>query len=407
MGVQGKYIRRKALSGISKSTGILTGLSIVLSFLLMLYAVEYSTLNAEYENLYAKYQDAEQALREKESQLQSANQKIERLTDELESVAMKYQELSDEYSRLRGSYESLKVEYEDIKASYDSLKEQYERLQLDYDTLMLNYTNLWDDYIRLMGDYVNISSKYHELLMNQTLYQLKFYEQIKEVLYYRQFIVYDYKHKKYYMPYVLVHAFTYWRRRSDVNRHIPYLTLNYTTLKDYYDASLKSWREDWPIKYLAHQLRQIAGDDDELYANLALQVVHELYYNVTDYTKYPIETVVEGSGDCDSLSVLLASLLEAGGLDAIVLIGYAKSSQEEGFGGGHAMVAVRLAEEPDDWSRKSYWYYMYRGKKYWVMEATWLNPEETVTFPWQYEIIGSAVGDLPWDSFEVRCVIDA
>ena len=214
------------------------------------------------------------------------------------------------------------------------------------------------------------------------------------------------------MPYVIIPAWTYLNRKLNTSRQIPYFGAEYEQLQSYFIGAVSSWREDWPIQSLASQLRAISGDDDEFYANLVLQVVHQLFYNVTDYTKYPIETLVEGSGDCDTLAVLLASLLEAGGLDAVILLGYVKGAPEEEFGETHALVAVYLPEMPDDFPRENYSKITYNGKDYWLMEPTWFNTEEQfskqgyIIFPWQYEYVGSAVGDFMYLGFETEYLID-
>ena len=97
---------------------------------------------------------------------------------------------------------------------------------------------------------------------------------------------------------------------------------------------------------MADLLRKYSGNDDELYANMVLQVTHQFWYKPTDNTKYPIETFVEGSGDCDTLAVFAAALMKAGGLDSAIIYGTAKGSQEDQLGVGHAMVGVELGQQP-------------------------------------------------------------
>ena len=78
----------------------------------------------------------------------------------------------------------------------------------------------------------------------------------------------------------------------------------------------------WPmVKPLADQLRGISGSDDELFANLALQVVHQIDYKSTTNIKFPIVTIGDGEGDCDNVATLAAAIMKAGGLDSVVTIG--------------------------------------------------------------------------------------
>jgi hypothetical protein len=104
------------------------------------------------------------------------------------------------------------------------------------------------------------------------------------------------------------------------------------------------------VRSLADQIREISGSDDELFANLVLQVVHQIKYVPTDYIKYPLVTISDGYGDCDNLATLAAAIMKAGGLDSAVVIGPVVISQGGCFGGrtNHAMLGVHLSEPPDD-----------------------------------------------------------
>jgi len=313
------YVKRKNAkyvvgnkAGASKVTTVLAVVLIVLLFISLILVANYiylikryESLRRDYLNLRKEYQNVQESLNEKEQELMEVDQKLEDIIAKLKRVEADYQKLKSEYARLESLYKSQSEKYED---------------------------------------------------------ESKLQRQLREVLYYRQFTIYDYKNDEYYMPYVLIPAWMYWNRRWNSSRRIPYFGLDPETLHDYFRDAVNSWKEDWPIQDLAAQLRGISGEDDEFYANLVLQVVHQLFYNVTDYTKYPIESLVEGSGDCDTLAVLLASLLEAGGLDAIILLGYVRGSAEEEFGGAHALVAVYLSEMPDDITRENYWSVSYDGK---------------------------------------------
>src|SRR2546426_7552442 len=100
----------------------------------------------------------------------------------------------------------------------------------------------------------------------------------------------------------------------------------------YYQSSLSTWSD---LTKVADLLRKYSGNDDELYANVVLQVTHQFLYKPTDNTKYPIEKFVEGSGDCDTPAVFAAALMKAGELDSAIIYGPAKGSQEDQLGVGH------------------------------------------------------------------------
>lgn len=76
------------------------------------------------------------------------------------------------------------------------------------------------------------------------------------------------------------------------------------------------------------------------------------YVGRNEYPKYPIETIVDGKGDCEDTSFLMASILEAINIDTVILL----------FS-DHAAVGV--------WCENcSGTYYNYNGKKYFFLETT-------------------------------------
>src|SRR5208337_739011 len=102
---------------------------------------------------------------------------------------------------------------------------------------------------------------------------------------------------------------------------------------------------------------------NEQFADAVLTLVHQIPYAISD-PKYPVETLVNNSGDCVSLSILAASIMQAGGLD-VVLIHYT------GITPGHMNVGVYLpympfyhtaGEAPTD--------FVYNNKTYWTAECT-------------------------------------
>ena len=91
---------------------------------------------------------------------------------------------------------------------------------------------------------------------------------------------------------------------------------------------------------------------DELFANAVLTLFQQFRYAQSN-VKYPIETIVNGSGDCDVFSVLAASIMKAGGLDVILL--YYKDAEVR-----HMNVGVYLSHIPAQcglWSPPTYYEY--------------------------------------------------
>ena len=119
-----------------------------------------------------------------------------------------------------------------------------------------------------------------------------------------------------------------------------------------------------PVKPIAEILRNLTINNsrsDEAFANEVLTLVHQIRYAVSD-VKYPVETIVENSGKCDTLSLLAASIMKAGGLDVVLL--YFKDVH-------HMNVGVYLPYEP----HTTWWWltptgYKFGGKTYWIAECT-------------------------------------
>jgi hypothetical protein len=118
------------------------------------------------------------------------------------------------------------------------------------------------------------------------------------------------------------------------------------------------------VKPVAEGIRNLTSDgsrNDEDFANAVLSLVHQIPYNDSKLN-YPVETLVENEGKCDTLSLLTASIMKAGGLDVVLL--YFK-------GVHHINVGVHLPCEP----HTTYWWlqptgYDFNGKTYWIAECT-------------------------------------
>ena len=114
---------------------------------------------------------------------------------------------------------------------------------------------------------------------------------------------------------------------------------------------------------IAQSIRNLTSKDaygDEEFANAVLALVQQIPYVEIDI-KYPIETIVDNKGDCDTVSLLAASILIAGDLD-VVLLYYEEAA--------HMNIGIHLSSTPS-----SLWWtpptsYEYKGKEYWVAECT-------------------------------------
>jgi hypothetical protein len=156
------------------------------------------------------------------------------------------------------------------------------------------------------------------------------------------------------------------------------------SLNDYY--SQKSHRlasnDDFSKFVTPYALKPIADnlwkiyEDEEDFANGVLMIVHQIPYEETAPTKYPVETITENKGDCDLFSFIAAALIKAGGLD-VVLLYYEQQA--------HMNIGVHLSHEPRD-TRGPVCFVKYNGVTYYVAECTGENLED-----------GWRVGERPQD----------
>jgi hypothetical protein len=117
------------------------------------------------------------------------------------------------------------------------------------------------------------------------------------------------------------------------------------------------------VKPIAENIQNVTSDkryNNEEFADAVLMLVHQIPYVESD-VKYPVETIMDNSGDCDTLSLLAASIMKAGGLDVVLF--YYKDLR-------HVNVGVYLPYTPHLRLLSFPTYYEYNGKKYWTAEAT-------------------------------------
>lgn len=150
------------------------------------------------------------------------------------------------------------------------------------------------------------------------------------------------------------------------------------SLKDYYHAKSHTVNNERDyakfvtpnvVQSIADNIRNITQNspyNDEEFANAVLMIVRRIPY-VRSSAKYPVETIVENSADCDGLSILAASIMKAGGLDVVLLL-------YKGINPTHMNVGVSLEQMPVSHP----WWIVPSGieqgnKTYWIAESTSLS----------------------------------
>ena len=118
-----------------------------------------------------------------------------------------------------------------------------------------------------------------------------------------------------------------------------------------------------PIAECIQKVTDNMPKSNELFADSVLALVHQIPYNITN-PKYPVETLVNNYGDCVGLSTLAASIMEAGGLN-VVLILYT------GINPQHMNVGVYLPYTPVyHTALMAPTSFKYDNQTYWTAECT-------------------------------------
>lgn len=178
----------------------------------------------------------------------------------------------------------------------------------------------------------------------------------------------------------------------ELNIAVPEYLYEYYVEKSHILTSSKdfsSFVTPYALQPIADRLWDIY-DNEEDFANGALMIVHQLTYVETTPAKYPVETMVDGQGDCDLFSLIATSVMKAGGLD-VVLLYYEEQT--------HMNIGVHLSSAPQD-ARDSVYYVTHDGTKYYVAESTGGNWKDG----WR---VGECPTELKQISAEVITLEDA
>jgi hypothetical protein len=119
------------------------------------------------------------------------------------------------------------------------------------------------------------------------------------------------------------------------------------------------------VKPIADCLRQIYPNDED-FVNGALMIVHQMNYTETKQGKYPAETFVDNTGDCDIFSYIAASIIKAGNLSVVLLDYEAKK---------HMNIGIHLDTPPEN-SRTDIYKITNANVEYYIAETTggnWTN----------------------------------
>jgi hypothetical protein len=149
------------------------------------------------------------------------------------------------------------------------------------------------------------------------------------------------------------------------------------------NGDLAKFITPYTLKPIADRLWQIYNNTED-FANGVLMLVHQITFEESVPGKYPVETLVAGKGDCDLFAFIAASILEAGGINVVLL--YYRSKL-------HMEIGVELASAPTD-ARTEVYQVKYQNVSYYIAECTggkWREGWRVGECPTEYRNVSSQV----------------
>lgn len=229
------------------------------------------------------------------SMIEDFQLQIDYLEEKYNQLEADFHEATSENADLEQKLSTIQQAYSDLLDEKENLLQEQQALEEQMKTLEDLYESLLDDYQKSVGglDFSNLSIPVIE-----------------------QSFEWSYKGKSY-----------------SVSINVPEPMYDYYSNKDRYQTSdyrgyiLHPYDDNF-IKTFIWDFRKIGtlnGLDSEEQVGLIISFVQNLNYltddfeNFDEYPKFPVETLVDGGGDCEDTSILLSHLLEVMGHDTALL----------------------------------------------------------------------------------------
>jgi hypothetical protein len=148
----------------------------------------------------------------------------------------------------------------------------------------------------------------------------------------------------------------------ELNVSIPFSLYQYYTQQNHFLFSSQDFSRfitPYSMKPVADRLWQIYNNTED-FTNGVLMIAHQITYQEIEQSKYPVETLVDGKGDCDLFVYIAASILEAGGIPVVIL--YYKEKL-------HMELAVDIGYQPVD-AVGGVYSVTYHNATYYIAECT-------------------------------------
>jgi len=237
------------------------------------------------------------------------------------------------YFQLSVKHEDLKSRYMELKSNYGVLLENYTRLQLDYKRLTEDYSRLRASYSDLNASYAGLAASYselHDYFKQVEAYQKKLNETYHALLESYKTVEGKYSKLKDELQRLseayLKYQEAYHELEFQVNLKVVHPNGNESLFITPDDPAVRSkvleitggwrrkgdWSEFWiDVKKLYDWVvENIAYREDSFYPKLPDEPNGKLE-NLPEVWQFPNQTLTLGSGDCEDMAILLASMIYA------------------------------------------------------------------------------------------------
>jgi len=283
-------------------------------------------------------------------------------------ISNNYDQLAQEYQTLASEKDALAAEHNTLVSQYNTLNDEYGILLDNYDTLYAENTQLIEKYNSLAGDYrilENIAIKPPYIVVHDRMVDTTFYDTNGQLITWTTpfaGLEYDIEYGAYMRRLIVdeewktVRVYTeyndaIWIR--DFSDFITPDTFEYVVPQLYNDSS-SAYNFVYRLWYIIGQLANYASEDLET-------------------PRYSLETLLAGGGDCEDLSILLASLVQAAPVDWYVDLVYVDSEN------------INNPQSPDHVV-----VYINTGQETFIVETT----SDQEMLPYHNGITGWLAGDL-------------
>ena len=253
------------------------------------------------------------------------------------NLSSRHEALISELEDLQGEYDDLDGDHQDLEEGYSTLSEALTGLTEEHDALTVTLNETLEEYDSLMMQYLIVTGSAPltpQPFSNDTI---------------RRDFAWVYGGKTWaFSLYIPEHLYLYYGNKT----RVPTEDYSVYVTHPYDDEYISTILEEFDEIVLEE------GYDENQRINLVVAFIQSLPYTTDDvstgfdeYPRYPLETLVEGGGDCEDTSILASALLDPMGFD-VVLISLP----------GHVAVGVAVD------AHGTYW--LHEGTQYFYVETT-------------------------------------